>query len=203
MILTELDGGTVIHRLSTPEDIERWRPGFIGAYQTVFAGFPYFERFYPDEAQGIYKKLTSAPNNITLLATRGDQVQGFGVGIPLTSKRSVANQMTGLVPLQHTFYLAELGVLPEYRGQQIGRTLVRERLRFIDPDCYSHVVLRISTNTTPSSEMYRAMGFTEMGVYMNVNSLRTDGQVNSDRRLFMSRMLSQVDLDGLMPKSTP
>jgi ribosomal protein S18 acetylase RimI-like enzyme len=57
------------------------------------------------------------------------------------------------------------------------------------------VLLRVSTNNTPSSEMYRAMGFEDMGVYMDVNSMRTDGRVSTDRRFFMSHVLSQVPLD--------
>ncbi len=197
MVIAELDEGILIRHLTTAEEVAQWRAGFIGAYQTIFSGFPYFERFYPSEAEGIYRKLVGTPNNVTLVATRGvSTVLGFGVGIPLMHKHSVANQMTGLVPINHTYYLAELGVLRKYRGKQIGRTLVQERLRLIDRDRHSHVLLRISCNNTPSSEMYKAMGFEEMGVYMEVSAMRTDGRVTSDRRLFMSRVLSQVDIDS-------
>jgi ribosomal protein S18 acetylase RimI-like enzyme len=195
MVITELEEIT-IRRVASPEEGMRWRPGFIGAYQTIFSGFPYFERFFPSEAEGVYQKLTSTPGQVTLLATMGDSsVVGFGVGIPLKGMASVAQELDGLVPIRHTFYLAELGVLPKYRGKHIGRTLVRERLRLIDRACYSHVLLRVSTNNTPSSEMYRAMGFEDMGVYMDVNSMRTDGRVSTDRRFFMSHVLSQVPLD--------
>jgi len=197
MVIDELEEGIAIRRLTTPEEVAQWRAGFIGAYQTIFSGFPYFERFYPSEAEGIYRKLTETANNITLVATRGEStVLGFGVGIPLLHKHSVANQLIGLVPINHTYYLAELGVLRKYRGKQIGRTLVRERLRLIDRDRYTHVLLRISCNNTPSSEMYKAMGFEEMGVFMEVSGMRTDGRVTSDRRLFMSRVLSQVDIES-------
>jgi len=197
MVIAELEDGIVVRHLQDADEVAQWRPGFIGAYQTIFSGFPYFERFYPSEAEGIYKKLVSTPNNITLEATQGEStVLGFGAGIPLMHKHSVANQLTGLVPINHTFYLAELGVLRKHRGQKIGRTLVRERLRLIDRDRFSHVLLRISCNNTPSSEMYRAMGFEEMGVYMEVSGMRTDGRVTTDRRLFMSRVLSQVSLDS-------
>lgn len=196
MVLQTLDDDITVRRLVAPEDVARWRGGFIGAYQTVFSGFPYFERFYPSEAEGVYRKLVSTPDNVTLLATRGEtQVVGFGVAIPLRFKIDVAQELTGLVPIHHTFYLAELGVLEQWRGRQVGRTLVRERLRLIDPARWSHVVLRVSTHNAPSSEMYRAMGFEDMGVYQEVSSMRTDGRVRSDRRFFMSRVLSQVELE--------
>ncbi len=192
--ISELEGGIAIRRIQTEEQADQWREGVVAGYTAVFSGFPYFERFFPTEAQQIYDRLLSTPGNIVLVATVEGKVAGFAAAIPLVHKVSVANQLTGLVPLRHTFYLAELGVLPEYRGLSIGRTLVRERIRLIDRDSFSHVVLRVSVNNTPSGEMYKALGFTDMGVYMDVQSMRTDGQLKSDRRLFLSRVLSQVDV---------
>ncbi|MBX2800576.1 MAG: GNAT family N-acetyltransferase [Myxococcales bacterium] len=195
MLIAELDDVS-IRRITTAEETDRWRAGFIGAYQTVFSGFPYFERFYPSEAEGVFRQLTRTPEHITLVATRGQsQVVGFAAAIPLTAKPDVATHLTGLVPARHTFYLAELGVLEPWRGRQAGRSMVRERLRLIDPECYSHVVLRVSMNHTPSGEMYKAMGFEEMGVYQDVSAMRTDGKVTTDRRMFLSKLLSQVPLD--------
>lgn len=192
MMLAELED-VQIRRLVSPTDVARWRAGFIGSYQTIFSGFPYFERFYPSEAEGVYRKLTSTPDNITLVATRGEtQVVGFGIAIPLRFKKDVATELTGLVPIPHTFYLAELGVLDDYRGRGIGKVMIRERVRLIDPDRWSHVVLRVSTQNTPSAELYRSMNFEDMGVYQEVTSMRTDGRVRSDRRFFMARVLSQV-----------
>ncbi|MEZ4235220.1 MAG: GNAT family N-acetyltransferase [Myxococcota bacterium] len=195
MVIAELDDVTV-RRIVTPEDVAQWRAGFIGAYQTIFGGFPYFERWYPSEAEGVYRRLTALEDNITLVATRGDsQVVGFGVAIPLLGNRAVSTALTGLVPLKHTFYLAELGVLEDYRGRRIGRTLVRDRIRLIDDSRFTHVVLRVSQNHNPSAEMYKAMGFDDMGVSMDVSAMRTDGRVTTDRRTFLSKMLSQVAVD--------
>ena len=160
------------------------------------AGFPYFERIYPSEAEGIYHGLLRTPENIVLLATRGEtQVVGLAAAIPLTTKPGVATHLTGLVPLKHTFYMAELGVLEPFRSRAIGRRMVHERLNLIDAERYSHVVLRVSMNHTPSGEMYKAMGFEEMGVYQDVSAMRTDGRVTTDRRMFLSRLLSQLPSD--------
>jgi ribosomal protein S18 acetylase RimI-like enzyme len=195
VVISEIDDLT-IRRLVTGDDVTQWRAAFIGAYQTIFTGFPYFERWYPSEAEGVYRRMTALEDNITLLATRGeDQIVGFGVAIPILGNRAVSTHLSGLVPLKHTYYLAELGVLDTYRGRGIGRTLVRERLRLIDAQRYSHVVLRVSTNHNPSSEMYKAMGFEEMGVYMDVSAMRIDGKVTTDRRMFLSKLLSQVPID--------
>jgi ribosomal protein S18 acetylase RimI-like enzyme len=196
MKIAELPDDVVVRRITTPDDVARWRGGFVGAYQTVFTGFPYFERWYPSEAEGVFRKLVAIPENVTLLATRGEtQVVGFGVAIPLAEKPAVATVLTGLVPVRHTFYLAELGVLDPWRGKGIGRVLVRERLRLIEETKYTHVVLRVSMNHSPSSQMYKAMGFEEMGVHMDVSAMRVDGKVTTDRRMFLSKLLSQVPLD--------
>lgn len=196
MVVTELEDGIAVRLVADPAEAEEWRAAFIGAYQTIFSGFPYFERWLPDEVDGVWHKLTGTPGHITLLATRGmTQVVGFCVGIPLAAKKDVARELTGLVPTPHTFYLAELGVLPEYRNREIGRTLVLERHRRIDRQRFTHVVLRVSSAHTPSSAMYRALGFQEVGVTMMVPAMRVDGRVTTDKRFFLSKVLSQVALD--------
>ena len=42
-----------------------------------------------------------------------------------------------------------------------------------------------------SYDMYMDMGFDDIGVYTEVHSRRTDGRVSTDRRLFMSKLLSR------------
>jgi len=196
MNIADLEDGVRILRLEEPDEINRWRPGFIGAYQAIFAGPPYFERFYPSDVSGLYRQLTSTPDNISLLAVRGaTQVVGFGIAIPVRYKRAVARELSGLVPLYHTMYLAELGVLDKYRKRGLGQRLVLERARLIDLERYSHVVLRVPASRNAAYDMYRAMGFEDMGVYMEVASRRIDGRVTTDRRLFLHGVLSQLDLE--------
>lgn len=193
MILRELDDGVVIRRVTHDADV--WRPGFTGAYQTVFSGYPYFERYYPAEAEGVWRTMTRTPGAIIVLATRGvSQVIGFGIAIPLAAKPDVAVELTGLVPLAPTMYLAELGLLEQYRGHKIGRALVEERLKAMDRSRISHVVLRVSTMESPSTRLYLDLGFEDMGVHMEVSSMRVDGRVKTDRRAFLSMVLSQVQL---------
>ncbi len=194
MPLAELNGIAIRH-IETPQDVSRWRAGFVGTYQTVFSGHPYYERFYPSEAEGVYQRLVTVEDSIVLVATRGNaQVVALAAAMPLAEMAAVANHLTGLVPVAHTFYLAELGVLERFRGLGIGRALIRERLRLIDEDRYSHVVLRVSTSHSPSKAMYEAMGFEDMGVQQEVSAMRTDGKVRTDSRIFLSKVLSQVDL---------
>jgi len=181
------------HHLQDAEAVARWRTAFIGAYQTIFSQEPYRERFSPAEADGIYRKLTGSSDHVTVIATnKSGNLVGFGIGVGLKHKADVARELGGLVPLRHTFYLAELGVLPRYRNQGIGRRLVQERMQRIDGARYTHAVLRMSSRYAPSDSLYASLGFEAMGVSMEVRMLRTNGRVTTDRRDFLCQVLSQV-----------
>src|SRR5690606_10473447 len=136
----------------------------------------------------------SRPGHVTVVASEGERLVGFGIAIPLTATRKVAAALAGLVPDKHTWYLAEMGVLPEWRGLGLGRLLIQERLKRLDHERASHVVLRVPLGESRSARIYRELGFEEMGVTMDVQTRRVDGAVRADRRMFMSRVLSQVDV---------
>ncbi|MAA78233.1 MAG: hypothetical protein CL916_03160 [Deltaproteobacteria bacterium] len=180
-----------IIRLYTKEEALPYRTSFVGAYQSIFAEPPYSERFYPMEAEAIFDSNLHTPENITLLAVNKESVVGFAFAIPLRSRQSITSKLRGLLPIQHTFYLAELGVLDLYRRKGIGRTLTQWRINLIDTDAYNDVVLRTSVVKDSSYQMYLSMNFDDTGVYTEVSSRRTDGMVRTDRRLFLSRQLTQ------------
>lgn len=193
---TPLDPAFNILHVKCATDGAPHRDAFIRAYCEVFAGDPYFEQFTPEEAGAIFDKLTSTPGQITLLAMVGEEVAAFGIAVPLAARPDISRELTGLLPVPHTYYLAELGVVTAHRGYGIGRALVRERMLHMNPATSTHVVLRVSASDEDRSKaMYAGMGFQDMGVYMEVPALRTDGSVRTDRRLFLSRVLSQVAVD--------
>ena len=94
-----------------------------------------------------------AEDHITLLAVEGSvdensnlsgSVIGLASALPLRARNDVSRQLRGLIPIDHTFYLAELGILPGYRRRGLGRQLTQLRLDHIDPERFNHVVLRTS-----------------------------------------------------------
>lgn len=182
-----------IIRLHNKEEALQYRTSFVGAYQSIFAEPPYSERFYPMEAAAIFDKNLQTPENITLLAVIKESVVGFAFGVPVSSSKAITSKLRGLIPLQHTFYLAELGILESHRRQGIGRALTQWRLNLIDESSYNDVVLRTSVVKDSSYQLYRSMDFDDMGVYTEISSRRTDGMVRSDRRLFLSRQLKQEE----------
>ncbi|MBW1879698.1 MAG: GNAT family N-acetyltransferase [Deltaproteobacteria bacterium] len=196
MLLSRFDDDLRIEHLQTPEELANWRQRFIDSYRVIFRGPPYLEDMTEELAGFSWDYLTGHPGHITLVAVNPEEVVvGFGIAVPLTVTRLVAAQLAGLVPHKYTYYLAELGVLDAYRGRGLGRVLIHERIKLMDHKLYSHVVLRVSAKRHPSADLYESMGFVDMGVYMDVSNPRIDGTVSSDRRLFMSKVLSLVDVE--------
>jgi len=195
-VLLEQRGPLRVLRMDDADDALRYRAGFVGAYQTIFSGAPYHERFFPSEAASVLRRAVETRDHIVLLVVKGrSSVVAFGIGVPLSSRPDVARSMQGLVPADHSFYLAELGVLDRYRGQGLGKRLVEERLKLIDRQKYSHVLLRTSLRRDGAMSIYEELGFEDMGVYMEVASRRNDGGVRTDRRLFLSRVLAHEEAD--------
>lgn len=204
MIVLERPDGIRIVRVKTVEEAQRYRASFAGAYQDIFSEPPYNERFFPSEAQGILNRYLQTPENVCLLAIRGrSKVVGFAIGVPAHSKPDIARDLRGLLPVNHTYYLAELGVLESTRGQGIGKLLVAKRFELVEHKVFTHVVLRVSAVKNQTYNMYIDMGFDDIGVYTEVHSRRTDGRVSTDRRLFLSRLLSPRDSANLTDDGEP
>ena len=171
-------------------DLLAYRASFCGAYQSIFSEPPYHERLFPAEAMAVLKRNLETPGNITLLLVMGNtKVLGFALGVPLASRHDIYKGMHGLLPVEHTYYLADMGVLPQYRDRGLGRLLNERRLDLIDRNVYSHAVVRESTANNIALGIFNKAGFEEIGVYQEVTARRTDGGVRSDRRMFLSKVL--------------
>jgi ribosomal protein S18 acetylase RimI-like enzyme len=187
-VIAEREDGVRIVRLHEPADSLAYRAAFAGAYQTVFSEPPYNERFFPSEAEAVLRTHLETPDHIVFLAVRGfSQVVGFGLAVPVMARADMTRELRGLLPIRHTMYMSELGVLHRYRHTGLGRQLVQLRLQAIEQSRFEHVVLRTSASRDSAYSMFMGMGFEDMGVYMEVTSRRIDGSVSSDRRLFLTR----------------
>ncbi len=202
MHIRTLEDGLEIHRVVAPAEIDAFRGRFAAAYVDVFAQPPYRERFTVEEAERLWDRLAGADDAIVLLVLDGETLIAFAIGVPLPVAPDVARELTGLVPSRQSMYLAELGVVPGHSRPRFARLLAHMRLKLVDQSCFSHVVLRAPQNVRDTLEMYRELGFTDMGVSMEVTRLRTDGTVRSDERTFMSRVRSLVEVDDDDPTDT-
>jgi GNAT superfamily N-acetyltransferase len=190
MILVERPDGLRIVRITRPEEAIVYRAAFAGAFQDVWSEPPYNQRVFPSEAEGILLSYLRTPEQITLLAVRGaTQVVGFAIGVPAASRPDVIREVRGLVPVADTFFLAELGLLESWRGKGIGRQLIDLRSSLIDRYRYHQALLRVSTAKNLLYDLYRQLGYEDVGLHTEVASLRTDGSVTTDRRVYLFKSL--------------
>lgn len=196
MLYRTLDDGLQVHRIRTEAEAEALRDRFVAAYREVFALPPYSEDHTEDEASAIWDKLVGSSESVVLVVMDGEELAAFGAAIPLAADPAVARELIGLVPPRFTMYMAELGVREPWADRRLARWLVNQRLKLIDAEGYSHVVLRrLQHGKTEAVEFYRSRDFTDMGVSMTVTVRDVDGTMRDDERLFMSRVLSQVDVE--------
>ena len=191
-LVAERPDGVHIFRAESGADGEAWSPAFAGAYQEIWSEPPYNERFSTEEAGAILSRALRIPDQITLLAVRDSGVVvGFGMAFPVSSKPDVVREIRGLLPIDRTFYFAELGVMDPWRRTGLGRQLIELRLSQIDRSRYDHVIMRTSALKNAPYQLYKGLGFEDTGVYMEVPARRNDGSLRTDRRLFMAKVMDR------------
>lgn len=189
-VLLDREDGIKVLKMEHPSDAEAWRASFAGNFQEVWSDPPYEERWFPDEAEGVLRRNLAVPDSQTLLAVReSGVVAGFALGCPVSAAPGVVREIRGLLPIEHTFYFSELGVLEQYRRGGLGRQMVALRLAMLNRQKYHHVLMRISTQRDFVYAMYRDQGFEDTGVFTEVTFRRMDGGVRTDRRVYLSLVL--------------
>ena len=189
-VLLEREDGSRVLKMEHLTDAEPWRASFAGSFQEVWSDPPYGERWFPEEAEGVLRRNLSVSDSHTLLAVRDSGVvSGFALGCPVSAAPGVVREVRGLLPIEHTFYFSELGVLEQYRKRGFGRQMVALRLSLLNRQKYHHVLMRISTQRDFVYEFYRAQGFEDMGLFTEVTFRRMDGGVRTDRRVYLSLAL--------------
>ncbi len=140
--------------------------GFINVFREVFSGPPYFRVFEEDSRllQRVWKPYIT--KGTIVLALDNEEVIGFGCGIPLlkasggVSKflKHFLSQAGAQFDLRTTWYMAELGVLPEYRRRGIGSELIRRRLCVAQLSGHQKYVVSTTTNGSNSAPIYLKAG---------------------------------------------
>lgn len=194
----------LIKELFPGELFDQYREQIARLYCQVFSEPPYFERFSLEEAEGILSSIIIAPDRLFFIACDGENVIGFGAGLPTSYNNEVASEIIGRVDPKDVYYMAELGVNPRYRGQGISNQLIDVRLKRI-PSRYSKILVRTSVENTATRYLYiTGRGFKEIPDlrHVIVNRKYIPGQLDfveaPDERLFFiaERIVVQRDLQS-------
>lgn len=191
--MTDFDKIHIV-QLHSEEEFHPYLASFASAYKAVFSSPPYNEDFSLTEAQQVAEFHVNCRDHVTFLAlTSQEEVIGFGLGSSMRNYPEISRQIRGLLPPKYTHYFAELGVVPGFRHQGLGRKLANAYIETLPPDVFHHIVMRISAIPDPGFEMFKQMGFEDIGVYTEITAKRIDGSINNDRRLFLSRLVKPND----------
>lgn len=156
----------------------------ISIYQTVYAQSKYYEeKFSEHEAKTAIERLTDC-----LVAMKAEKAVAFVGGYPLkyhddSSIRSLASD------LNYAYWVAELGVLSEYRGQGIGRHILRNFIKARKVGGAREFLLCTAKDNEPSIRLYKSQGFKRVldangrPVTIAATQMRVDGVVRTDERV--------------------
>lgn len=177
--------------ISNIAELEPFLPSLCKTYQIVFSTSPYNERFYPNEVDNLMRRHIEGKDQSTILVVKEQRVIGFGLASPVNNHPDISRRVRGLLPIKQTYYIAEIGILPDCRRKGLGQKILEQHMKNMDPEKFNYIVLRSSISEDPAHFMFQKMGFEDMGVYMDIHSRKTDGATRIDHRALLSRMVNE------------
>ncbi len=176
-----------ISQVQSREQLEAaFMRGLIKLYQDAFADPPYEESFDPEEVRGFFELYLLSGLLLISEAKDTNEVIGFVAAVPIILEEAIAKiaQENGF-DVDKTWYYADLGVDKKYRRQKIASMLVQKMIGLKPAET---LLMRTSENNIASQRVNMQQGFELVeGMEQQVEQLRQDGLVQTDRRIFLSR----------------
>lgn len=159
----------------------------VSAYQIVWAeSLAYQEKFSYQEALNAIGALCDC---WAVVMKKINQVVGFVGGYPMTlSTDPISLSLTDDV--EHTYWIAELGLVPHHQGKGIGGFLLDYLVSQKKNAGMTEFLLCTAAKNNDATRLYEARGFeiildTDGNlVTIPISQMRTDGVVRTDRRVF-------------------
>ena len=143
-------GSSITVRRFAPGDIERVVGFHREIYGSNFPGFVWSEQFASDFEQALKTALHSPSEGLFVAESPSRGVVGFvWVGVSLRSH--CRDRIVGVIK--------DLYVIPEHRGQGLGRSLLYEGERFARAHSATRVVLEVTTANTAAVALYESAGY--------------------------------------------
>ena len=122
----------------TPEHVSR-----LAELEKLCFSEPWSEKSLTEEIDN--------PAACFLVAMQQDEVLGYG----------------GMHTVLGESYVDNIAVFPEFRGHDVGRTLMAALIEKARENGGVFITLEVRTSNLPAIAMYRSLGFTEAGVRRN------------------------------------
>lgn len=143
-----------IRQIKNQEELAPYAAQVGALYARIFADAPYYEQFTSEEGHRYLRETAEANYGLLFLAFDGDEVVGFGGGLPLTYYPDICEVIKGHLNPERTFYMAELGVDYCYRNEGISHQLIDVRLKDIIPEQFDNVLVRTSVANNLTQHLY-------------------------------------------------
>ncbi len=187
------DGPIVIERIYTSQQLGQYLENgeLLSAYNIIFGGPPYDEVFSYEEVATDFNEYQK--DGTLFFARNKNGLIGFGAAVPLSKKKEIAEIAKQFgIPIESTQYMADLGVLSEWRRKSIAEVLVKERIKSFAKG--TTVLMRTSESNTASQRLYKKLGFIQVTdqdreMQQEVRQKRTSGEFERDRRIFFKKIV--------------
>jgi len=181
-------GAYVIERIQSTDQLNKafTTQRLVDAYG-VFSDPPYNEQFTTEEIRDIFS--TYVKKGLLFISRTSENIIGFGAAVPLREEPSILElaQQFGVDP-DTCWYMADLGVVKERRGEKIATSLVLARLNAFPKG--STAIMRTSINNDASQALYKKLGFKQIeGMTQDITQQRTDGTKKTDKRVFFTKVI--------------
>jgi len=102
---------------------------------------------------------TILKNGYALLALDNNHIIGALLCCPLTLDELFPKQTVQNISIEKCVYVAEMMLSSAYRGQGIGKDLLKQFEKSTDKSLYTDAVIRVWDENIPALNLYRKMGF--------------------------------------------
>ncbi|MBV8060030.1 MAG: hypothetical protein JO253_00710 [Alphaproteobacteria bacterium] len=182
--------GLHIDWIRTSDELSNVGGGQRGLYKTycaIFAEKPYEEKFLPPEVADYFQSILRSGGLIFVARDDAGAVAAFVASRPLSDKPDIVHLVQPYLktPLGKTSYFAEDAVVPALRRRGISAQLKKLLLLANRAMGYESMVLRTSRDSTAQrNAVEKAGGSLIEGLIQDVDSLRLDGSLHPDARVF-------------------
>lgn len=187
----ELSGLKIAWLKSKGQLVEAKQAGLYDLYCDIFAEPPYCEKFAAGEVSDYFNEMVAQGGYVFMAsrvrkATR-DNLVAFTASIPLSAKKNVLDVVQGYVPTDKASYFAEDAVISSLRRMGISRVMKKILLVSNANAGFGNMILRTSAESQIQIAASEELGALRIGeLTQDVDSLRLDGTVKSDKRVFFN-----------------
>ena len=187
-----------VEQIATPDQLNNALAtrGLREAYRDAFGRPPYNEQFSNEEIDEMFADYYR-DGHVFVAVDKGDII-AFSATQPITSVPEIGDILAGQEGISpESWYIPDLGIRQVYEGKWIAKNLMQKAIDAIPSDS---ITLRTTVSNTRSQGLYTSLGFRIVpDLFQEIEQPRTDGQVETDKRLFM--VLNRESSDSQEPRN--